>query len=150
MGRAKHNKNTKIKNKISSILFSSAAPPSPPPYSRMGTVKLCLFLLLIAAATIPLALAFPDDWARAYGAPDYAYWASSTPAAMEDNRRLLFQYGFAYKYPRNKYLSYDALRKNNIPCGRRGTSYYDCRKRRKANPYRRGCTAITGCARFTD
>ncbi|XP_038876152.1 uncharacterized protein LOC120068449 [Benincasa hispida] len=115
----------------------------------MGTMKLCLFLLLVAAVS-PLSFAY-SDWTHAYGAPEYAFWGSSTPTAtIEDNRRLLFQYGFAYKYPRNRYLSYEALRKNNVPCGHRGRSYYDCNQHQKANPYRRGCTAITGCARFTD
>ncbi|KAA0033467.1 hypothetical protein IC582_026952 [Cucumis melo] len=116
-------------------------------------MKLCLCLLLLVAAfaaTLPVALC---DWTRAFGNPEYAFWGNSAPATIndvDDSRRLLFQYGFAYKYPKNKYLGYDALRKNNSPCRRRGHSYYDCTKRRKANPYRRGCIAITGCARFTD
>ncbi|CAA2954536.1 Hypothetical predicted protein [Olea europaea subsp. europaea] len=47
----------------------------------------------------------------------------------------------------SRYISYAALRKNNIPCNRRGNSYYNCRNRQKANPYRRGCTKATRCAR---
>ncbi|KAL4020372.1 hypothetical protein IC575_019145 [Cucumis melo] len=111
----------------------------------MRSTKLGLFLLVIAVVAAPLCLAFSDDWTHAYAAPNYDFTTNN-----EDSRRLLFQYGFAYKYPKNKYLGYDALRKNNSPCRHRGRSYYDCKKRRKANPYRRGCIAITGCARFTD
>ena len=59
----------------------------------------------------------------------------------ESNRRTLAG--------RKKYISYGALRANQIPCGRRGQSYYDCQKRKQANPYRRGCNRITHCARNT-
>ncbi|XP_030502949.2 protein RALF-like 4 [Cannabis sativa] len=47
------------------------------------------------------------------------------------------------------HISYQALKANSVPCGRRGQSYYDCQKRKRANPYRRGCSAITHCARVT-
>ncbi|XP_078447359.1 protein RALF-like 19 [Wolffia australiana] len=60
----------------------------------------------------------------------------------EANRRGLAQ--------RFKYISYQALIKDRIPCNHRGYSYYNCNKSgaRRANPYRRGCTVITHCARF--
>lgn len=46
------------------------------------------------------------------------------------------------------YIGYRALRANQIPCGRRGQSYYNCRKRTgKVNPYKRGCNQITRCSR---
>lgn len=51
---------------------------------------------------------------------------------------------------RGRYISYDALKKNNAPCNRRGNSYYGCGNRGKANPYNRGCSAITHCARQTN
>ncbi|CAL4982868.1 unnamed protein product [Urochloa decumbens] len=44
------------------------------------------------------------------------------------------------------YLSYRALQRNNVPCSRRGDSYYsNCRPGAAANPYTRGCSAITRC-----
>ncbi|PKI79477.1 protein RALF-like 19 [Punica granatum] len=49
-----------------------------------------------------------------------------------------------------RYISYGALRKNSIPCNRRGHSYYNCSKQKRANPYRRGCSVITHCKRFTN
>ncbi|KAL6992560.1 hypothetical protein U1Q18_010670 [Sarracenia purpurea var. burkii] len=49
-----------------------------------------------------------------------------------------------------RYISYGALRRNNVPCNRRGQSYYNCKQRGKANPYRRSCTYITKCARFSN
>ncbi|XP_057730541.1 protein RALF-like 19 [Arachis stenosperma] len=49
-----------------------------------------------------------------------------------------------------RYISYDALKKDKAPCKRRGRSYYGCGRPGKANPYRRGCSAITHCARTID
>lgn len=46
------------------------------------------------------------------------------------------------------YISYGALRRNTVPCSRRGASYYNCRPGAQANPYRRGCSAITRCRRW--
>ncbi|KAF8031195.1 hypothetical protein BT93_D0408 [Corymbia citriodora subsp. variegata] len=48
-----------------------------------------------------------------------------------------------------RYVSYGALKKNSVPCNRRGQSYYNCNKMKKANPYKRGCSAITHCKRAT-
>ncbi|XP_051130606.1 rapid alkalinization factor-like [Andrographis paniculata] len=44
-----------------------------------------------------------------------------------------------------RYISYGALQRNSVPCSRRGASYYNCRPGAQANPYRRGCSAITRC-----
>ncbi|CAH2078966.1 unnamed protein product [Thlaspi arvense] len=56
----------------------------------------------------------------------------------EINRRILAT---------TRYISYGALRRNTIPCSRRGASYYNCRRGAEANPYSRGCSAITRCRR---
>lgn len=45
------------------------------------------------------------------------------------------------------HISYDALNANKVPCNQRGNSYYNCGASGKANPYQRGCTAATRCAR---
>ncbi|KAF1879071.1 hypothetical protein Lal_00047743 [Lupinus albus] len=54
----------------------------------------------------------------------------------EINRRMLAT---------SSYISYGALRRNSVPCSRRGASYYNCRTGAEANPYSRGCSAITRC-----
>ncbi|KAG8363849.1 hypothetical protein BUALT_Bualt19G0065200 [Buddleja alternifolia] len=54
----------------------------------------------------------------------------------ESNRRILAT---------RRYISYGALQRNSVPCSRRGASYYNCRPGAQANPYRRGCSAITRC-----
>ncbi|KAM5562272.1 protein RALF-like 33 [Rosa sericea] len=45
-------------------------------------------------------------------------------------------------------ISYEALKRNMVPCGQPGHSYYYCGISGQANPYRRGCSVITRCARF--
>uniref|UniRef100_A0A0D9V0T2 Rapid alkalinization factor 1 n=1 Tax=Leersia perrieri TaxID=77586 RepID=A0A0D9V0T2_9ORYZ len=45
----------------------------------------------------------------------------------------------------NSYISYGALRRDTTPCSVRGASYYNCRPGGQANPYSRGCSAITRC-----
>ncbi|KAK9161539.1 hypothetical protein Syun_007880 [Stephania yunnanensis] len=45
----------------------------------------------------------------------------------------------------SQYISYEALKRNSVPCSRRGASYYNCQAGGQANPYQRGCSAITRC-----
>lgn len=45
------------------------------------------------------------------------------------------------------YIGYGALRRNTVPCNQRGKSYYNCRRHQRANPYKRGCTRASRCAR---
>uniref|UniRef100_A0A7N0TG78 Uncharacterized protein n=1 Tax=Kalanchoe fedtschenkoi TaxID=63787 RepID=A0A7N0TG78_KALFE len=54
----------------------------------------------------------------------------------ESNRRILAT---------SSYISYGALSRNRVPCSRRGASYYNCQAGAQANPYSRGCSAITRC-----
>lgn len=50
---------------------------------------------------------------------------------------------------RPRYISYDAMRRGNVPCSRRGNSYYACNAHGRANPYQRSCTRISRCPRNT-
>ncbi|KAK3041962.1 hypothetical protein RJ639_002270 [Escallonia herrerae] len=45
----------------------------------------------------------------------------------------------------SNHISYEALGRDNIPCSQRGASYYNCKPGAQANPYTRGCSAITRC-----
>ncbi|RLN24755.1 protein RALF-like 33 [Panicum miliaceum] len=66
--------------------------------------------------------------------------------ASEALRRTLAQ-----RQPTNRYISYAALRADQVPCNQRGRSYYsNCGSQKAANPYRRGCSVITRCARNTN
>ncbi|XP_042487281.1 protein RALF-like 33 [Macadamia integrifolia] len=60
----------------------------------------------------------------------------------ESNRRVLAM--------QKRYISYETLKKDMIPCARPGASYYDCNALRQANPYSRGCEVITRCARVSN
>ncbi|KAI3953119.1 hypothetical protein MKW98_020314 [Papaver atlanticum] len=44
-----------------------------------------------------------------------------------------------------KYISYESIKKNSVPCSLKGASYYNCKPGAQANPYTRGCSAITKC-----
>ncbi|KAM7506066.1 hypothetical protein LguiB_004970 [Lonicera macranthoides] len=50
---------------------------------------------------------------------------------------------------RTRYISYDAMRANNVPCQIRGGTYYNCQPPNQANVYQRACTAATSCARVS-
>ncbi|CAL5394990.1 unnamed protein product [Camellia sinensis] len=55
----------------------------------------------------------------------------------ESNRRVLLI--------QKRYISYETLKRDSVPCTKPGASYYNCKG--EANPYHRGCEVITGCAR---
>ncbi|PIA35932.1 hypothetical protein AQUCO_03400076v1 [Aquilegia coerulea] len=55
----------------------------------------------------------------------------------EINRRVL--------YEQKKYISYETLKRDVVPCDRPGAPYYDCHHMGQANPYSRGCEVITRC-----
>ncbi|XP_071721346.1 protein RALF-like 24 [Rutidosis leptorrhynchoides] len=46
-----------------------------------------------------------------------------------------------------KYISYETLKRDLVPCGTPGASYYNCKGKGVANTYNRGCEIITRCAR---
>ncbi|XP_022146989.1 protein RALF-like 24 isoform X1 [Momordica charantia] len=56
----------------------------------------------------------------------------------ETSRRVLMM--------QKKYISYDTLKRDMVPCTRPGVSYYECHSG-PANSYDRGCEVITRCAR---
>ncbi|XP_073299679.1 protein RALF-like 24 [Primulina huaijiensis] len=57
----------------------------------------------------------------------------------ESNRRALLM--------QRRYISYDTLMRDLVPCNKPGASYYNCRDPGMANFYNRGCEVITRCAR---
>ncbi|XP_076935288.1 protein RALF-like 24 [Bidens hawaiensis] len=57
----------------------------------------------------------------------------------ESSRRVLMM--------EKKYISYETLKRDLVPCGTPGASYYNCNGKGVAGPYNRGCEVITRCAR---
>lgn len=115
-------------------------------------LKLGLILIIMALAMAVVESSFSFDQ---FGSPslhmgaddglkvgDLVNFEEEMMLTSETDRRILAQ--------AKKYVSYSALKKNSVPCKKRGTSYYNCNSRQKANPYRRGCSKITNCHRYTD
>ncbi|CAK7333175.1 unnamed protein product [Dovyalis caffra] len=116
----------------------------------MRTSKFYVFLLISAILSVHV---FPSSSSSSSTALDFLPLESSSPSECqgsiaeclmdeefemdtESNRRILAT---------RRYVSYGALRRNNVPCSRRGASYYNCRAGAQANPYSRGCSRITRC-----
>ncbi|RAL42878.1 hypothetical protein DM860_009385 [Cuscuta australis] len=74
--------------------------------------------------------------AESGGAMDIEQTAEELMMESEGSRRLLFQ---------SRYISYGAMRRDSIPCNRRGPSYYNCRSHTAVRPYTRGCSKFTRC-----
>ncbi|KXT09021.1 hypothetical protein AC579_10188 [Pseudocercospora musae] len=45
----------------------------------------------------------------------------------------------------NKFISYETLQGNSVPCSRSGATFYNCRPGAQANPYTRPCSAAEQC-----
>ncbi|KAF8016282.1 hypothetical protein BT93_H1706 [Corymbia citriodora subsp. variegata] len=65
--------------------------------------------------------------------------AEAVELEAEASRRVLL-------VQQKKYISYETLRRDMVPCTTAGASYYNCHSG-TANPYNRGCAVITWCAR---
>ncbi|PSS04790.1 Protein RALF-like [Actinidia chinensis var. chinensis] len=103
-------------------------------------VLLLLLSLVVAASSFTL-----DDVSMEVMGGRVGDWIDTDEEAMmgsETARRVLAG-------QRQRYISYGALRANNVPCNKRGQSYYNCNQRGRANPYTRGCSYITHCGRYT-
>ncbi|KAK2393555.1 hypothetical protein P8452_15533 [Trifolium repens] len=109
--------------------------------SKRGIIFL-LFALTLALAIITEAKIHEFSGIISTANNDLIEDANEFLMSSEESHRLLAG--------RGRYISYGALKKNQVPCGRRGRSYYNCNRRGRANPYRRGCTRVTHCARNTD
>uniref|UniRef100_A0A0E0JFA9 Uncharacterized protein n=1 Tax=Oryza punctata TaxID=4537 RepID=A0A0E0JFA9_ORYPU len=147
------------------------------PRLRRGVSVLALLVVVVAAAAVPSAGATDDDLgvasASASGRRQMASASSSTcdgavgECDVDDEEEVeemalmgaagaaagetLMRRSLAARRPTNRYVSYSALDANKVPCNKRGQSYYqNCASQKAANPYRRGCSAITRCARNTN
>ncbi|KAF5728487.1 protein RALF-like 19 [Tripterygium wilfordii] len=107
--------------------------------SKLWLIVLLLGLAMIAEAAT--SMTSDDSWVLSH-VGDRVEDETEMLMESEISRRTLGGRG-------GKYISYEALRANNVPCNRRGQSYYYCTRRTRANPYRRGCSAITRCKRYT-
>ncbi|KAK8454404.1 hypothetical protein SEVIR_5G448100v4 [Setaria viridis] len=98
----------------------------PPPRSRVALAAVVAAVLLLVAASPP----------RGAAAQGMACSTGTVGECAMGRRRELGGSG---------YIGYGAMSAGNVPCSYRGASYYNCRPSGAANPYSRGCSAITQC-----
>ncbi|XP_042059444.1 protein RALF-like 33 [Salvia splendens] len=105
-------------------------------------MSLQLHLIFVAAAVAALAtVAHSSSYSMGQGLVANSMEHLDQEMMMDDPiRRHLGSAG---------YISYGALARNKVPCDKRGQSYYNCKQHEAANPYNRGCTRVTSCARST-
>ncbi|CAO2181822.1 unnamed protein product [Urochloa humidicola] len=106
----------------------------PPPRSRavfpFVAVAAVLLLAVVVAANPP-----PGAAAHGHGVGGMACSAGTVGDGAVARREL----------DGGGYIGYGAMGAGNVPCSYRGASYYNCRPSGAANPYSRGCSAITQC-----
>ncbi|KAJ7955091.1 Rapid ALkalinization Factor [Quillaja saponaria] len=126
----------------------------------MGSSNLCAFLVMCAILATHVVLSsssavdFIWDHQLSYFPIKSDCRGSIAECLLAEDDSELFGSEFAMDSESNRrilaarrYISYGALRKNSVPCSRRGASYYNCRPGAQSNPYSRGCSAITRCRR---
>ncbi|KAL0399400.1 UNVERIFIED_CONTAM: protein RALF-like 19 [Sesamum radiatum] len=109
-----------------------------------------LLILLLSIAALATA-AQPSQYTFDLGLSGEPDGHGLMAAALEDEEFLMeSETARRQLRPREPaYLAYRQLRANNAPCDGRGQSYYNCRGNQRVNPYNRGCTRATKCARRT-
>uniref|UniRef100_A0ACD5X2L0 Uncharacterized protein n=1 Tax=Avena sativa TaxID=4498 RepID=A0ACD5X2L0_AVESA len=124
----------------------------------MALARLTLVLLLVTLVVSATAAAADAGPAAGWMRPG----PSSCGAMVEEclgeyrlRRRLNYdeeeeeeedEGGDGGDYPtQTQYISYAALMRDSVPCSVPGASYYNCQPGADANPYSRGCSAITQC-----
>ncbi|KAL5224425.1 hypothetical protein ABZP36_011064 [Zizania latifolia] len=109
-------------------------------------------LLLVLTISTALAVAAASAYARADG--DCHGSDQLGGEGMTMMRRLLDDVNAtalsgaappAVNATTSGYIGYGALLADRVPCTLRGASYYNCKPGAEANPYTRGCSAITQC-----
>ncbi|KAL7087640.1 hypothetical protein ACP275_13G080000 [Erythranthe tilingii] len=112
--------------------------------------RLALLVLVVAVAAMAMAARADDDYAMDVGLIGEPDGHGIVADALDFDEELMMESESARRqlWGRHRgHISYAALRRNNVPCNRRGHSYYNCRGHQAAHPYKRGCTRATRCAR---
>ncbi|GER43079.1 rapid alkalinization factor [Striga asiatica] len=107
--------------------------------------RFALAVLLVALAAMAAA-AYAGDFSQAVAEPQ-GHGDLVADALDFDQEMMMESESARRQLRRGGYISYGAMGRNNVPCNRRGRSYYNCNGHQRANPYRRGCTRATRCAR---
>ncbi|KAF8394569.1 hypothetical protein HHK36_020781 [Tetracentron sinense] len=101
---------------------------------------ICITVLIISLSTVDATGDHQLGWipkrSTCQGSIAECLTGNEFEMDSEINRRILAT---------ENYISYEALKRNSVPCSQAGASYYNCQPGAEANPYDRGCSAITRC-----
>ncbi|CAA0816321.1 Protein RALF-like 4 [Striga hermonthica] len=107
-------------------------------------------LLLLATLALTAMVAQPTEHTIYFGLGSDDGHGLMADTMDQLSQELMMESASARRHLAGKqggHISYAAMGRNNVPCNRRGQSYYNCNSHQKANPYTRGCTRATQCAR---
>ncbi|KAL6535734.1 hypothetical protein OROHE_012578 [Orobanche hederae] len=107
-----------------------------------------LAILVVALAAMAVA-AYAGDFSIDSGMVAEPDGHGLVADALDFDEEMMMESESARRQLRGRggHISYGAMGRNNVPCNQRGRSYYNCNGHQKANPYQRGCTRATRCAR---
>lgn len=120
----------------------------PPRPRRRAALAVLLVATVFLAAASSAPVYHDNDGGEWAADADYAYYGSVAACAGTAARA---ECAVVAARTRRRELGgdgnigYGALQKDQTPCSYRGASYYNCRPGGSANPYTRGCTAMTQC-----
>ncbi|XP_074301439.1 protein RALF-like 24 [Silene latifolia] len=106
------------------------------------SIKLFLLLTLIILQT---HLNFSTGFSNSALNCDEKVKNSSTMEEIDGNNNGIIRRILSAE---RKFVSYETLKRDVVPCSTAGSSYYRCGAA-PANHYSRGCSVITQCARFS-
>ncbi|CAH8361626.1 unnamed protein product [Eruca vesicaria subsp. sativa] len=118
--------------------------------SRAIYAVIAILALVISAVNATGGVGFGDslDFVRTGSSSLFSGCKGSIAECIAEEEEMEFDSEITRRMlAQKKYVSYGAMRKNSVPCSRRGASYYNCQRGAQANPYSRGCSTITRCRR---
>ncbi|KAE8699614.1 Rapid alkalinization factor [Hibiscus syriacus] len=110
------------------------------PSGFLLAVRLVLITLIVALSTVVASGEHHLSWI-----PPESGCKGSMAECMAEDEFEMDSGIFRRVLQTTLYISYGALQRNTVPCSQRGASYYNCQPGAQANPYSRGCSAITRC-----
>ena len=110
--------------------------------------RVALVVLVVALVATAAVASYPSDDGPYFGGGDGGQGLINDVMDQLDQEMLMESESARRQLGRSAgHIGYGALARNRVPCNRRGQSYYNCNSHQRANPYRRGCTRATRCAR---
>ncbi|KAI5662541.1 hypothetical protein M9H77_21864 [Catharanthus roseus] len=122
--------------------------------TRVGLVLLVLAIVATSTFSTPLDAGMPGSSGGEGGLSDAMNKScinGNVGDCIDEDEEMMMDSEITRRTlaAQKRYISYDAMKKNSIPCSKRGNSYYHCTGHQKANPYSRSCTQISRCPRNT-